>query len=246
MAKAPPLVVGNAALLRLGFATNTSTAMINVLGCIQTSGNVIFNQALANALGAAIKSSWTTNMAPRCATTTALNFVGIRNIAVASQPEFVDTGASVPGTGVGEPLPGGSACVVSLKTALAGPRHRGRVYLGGFTETENVSPGVISPAAQTACQNFVTAVDTNLGTNGMRLAVVSRPAFSHTFTVSFTDNLGNVNTTTHTRPARPGEVNQVVGIAVRNNLWDEQRRRNATGSQSTRSLTPTIFLELAR
>jgi hypothetical protein len=54
----------------------------------------------------------------------------------------------------------GQACVVSLKTALRGPAHRGRVYLGPVATSISTS-GVIQSAevtaAQTAWNSFLAA-----------------------------------------------------------------------------------------
>jgi len=232
MAKAPPLQVNNAVMLRLLGSLNTTTVMINVLAAIKT-GTVVVDQTLANQLDTAIRSAWTTNMAPRCATTTSFGGVGVRDLSQANLTEFFSPYSATPGTGTGDSLPGGAACVVSLKTAFSGRRYRGRVYLGGFTETENLANGVMSATVQTACAAFIQAIDTALQAHTMRLAVLSRPAYAQTLTHTTTASDGTQNVVTHNRPARPGAITQVSSISVRNTIWDSQRKRNGAGSGST-------------
>ena len=244
MPAAPPLVVNNAVQITLGFAVNASTTMVNVLAAIKT-GTVVVDQTLANALGSSIKSAWTSNLAPRCPSITALNTVGVRDLSSPNLPLFVDAGASVAGTGTGDSLPGGNACVVSLKTALSGRRFRGRVYIGGFTETENLTSGTISTLVQSSAAAFVTAIDGALSSHTMRLAVLSRPAFATTITKTVTDSAGNSNVVTHNRPARAGAITQVQSISVRNGIWDSQRRRNGAGAGSTFMARPNVLQTLA-
>jgi hypothetical protein len=172
-------------------------------------------------------------MGPHCATTTLFGNVGVRDLSAANLTEFIGTGAAVAGTGTGDSLPGGVSCVVSLKTVFSGKRYRGRIYLGGFTETENLANGVISAALQTSAASFIQAVDTTLAAHTMRLAVLSRPAFAQTVTHTTTAADGTQNVVTHNRPARPGAITQVTSIVVRNNVWDSQRNRNAAGSGGT-------------
>ena len=236
--------MNNAVQITLFGTTNGTTLMVNVLAALKT-GTVSVDQALTNLIGASIKSAWTSNMAPRCNSSTALNNVGLRDLSSANFPMFLDTGATIVGTGTGDSLPGGTACVVSLKTALAGKRYRGRVYIGGFTETENTVGGGISALAQTAAAGFVTAIDTTLKTHAMALAVLSRPAFAQTFTHTTTDASGNTNVVTHNRGSRPGAITQVQSIAVRNAIWDEQRRRNGPGGGSTLFAAPLITTVLS-
>jgi len=237
-------VVNNAVQVTLGFAINASTAMVNVLAAIKT-GTVVVDQTLANALGSTIKSAWTSNLAPLCPSITALNQVGVRDLSSANLPLFIDAGAGVSGTGTGDSLPGSAACVVSLKTALSGRRYRCLVYVGGFTETQNLTSGTIATAVQTGAAAFVQAIDSALATHTMRLAVLSRPAFATTVTRTVTDSSGNQNVVTHNRPSRPGAITQVQSISVRNGIWDSQRRRNGAGAGSTFMARANVSLQVA-
>jgi hypothetical protein len=188
--------------------------MTNVLGAIRT-GSVTFNQALANALDTAIKSSWSANLAPRCATSFSLTSVGVRDINTPSNPEFIGSGAAVVGTGTGDILPRQIALCVTLRTALTGPSHRGRVYINGFVEAENDVNQLASSAAQTGAVAFVNGIMTALGNNGLQLAVLSRPVEARVIPA----------VPEITIPGRPGQGLAVTVPVMRNGTWDTQRRR---------------------
>jgi hypothetical protein len=241
MPRNPAVVVNNAVQVALYFSLGTGTAMVNVLNAIKT-GQVTVDQTLANALDTSIKSAWSSNLGVHCASNCVFGFCTVRDLSAPSLPAFTGSGATVQGAGVGDLLPGASACVVSLRTALAGHRYRGRVYLGGFTEAENLVSGTISAAVQAACASFVQAVDTVLAGHTMRLAVLSRPAYAQTITHTTTDSAGNENITQYNRPARPGAITQVISINVRNGSWDSQRSRNAAGSGGTLYSRPNVVV----
>lgn len=237
------LVVPGAAQVRLvwGLATNTMV-QINVLGATKP-GNVTVNQTLANALGAAIKAAVATSgLAPVLSTATTLNTVGIRDITAANNAEFLDAGAAVAGTSAGDLLPRATSLVVTLRTARAGSSFRGRVYLGGFTETNNGPGGNPDATLQTACVNFVNAIRTALQGQGMDLGVVSRPANQVTITRDELLPNGQHNIDTKVQKARPGQVTAVTVVQMRNAIWDSQRRRTTTGSAST-LMAPLYSLE---
>src|SRR5262245_26925886 len=126
--------VANASLLRLIWSLPAGGSMVNVLG-VFTAGGVVVNQALANTLAAAIKSSFSTGAyKTHIPTGNALATVGIRDIRNVDLPEYVDSAAAVPGTAAGDQLARQVALVVTLRTAFAGRGNRGRIYLGGFDE----------------------------------------------------------------------------------------------------------------
>jgi hypothetical protein len=219
----PPLQVTNGAQLRLIFIINAEVA-INVLGA-RVTGTTPINQALADTLGSAIKSAWTTNMAPLCTVGTTLQRVGIKDVRAPNLSEFLDTGAVVSGIGVGDALPAGVAQVVTLRTGSSGKSFRGRVYVGGFDEAQNDANGNTIGAANTAAVNFITAIRTTLTTNGLTLAVMSRPAerVQIVTTTFHADGTTSVKTVNHA--ARAGGVTDVTALEVRNARWKTQRRR---------------------
>ena len=243
MPKAPPLVINNAVQLRISAVVSNTTAMTNIIGAIKT-GTLTVDQALANTLATGVASAWITNMGPRCPSSTILFVLGVRDLSSPSLTEFVAPTTGAGGTAVADDLPGGDSCVVTLRTALSGHRYRGRVYVGGFSELENTAGGAISTAAQTGAAGFISAIDTLLQAHTMRLAVISRPAYAQSFTKTWTNPDGTVQTETHTRPARPGAVTQVTSVAVRNSIWDSQRHRNGLGSGSTLFGLPNVLHQL--
>lgn len=198
----PPLVVPQGVLVRLLWSKGGTTTAINVLGARNATGAVI-NQTLTNTLGSSIKSAVTSSgLGALQGTTFALAQVGVRNIAIANQPEFLDTGAAVAGSGTGDYLPPQVSFAVTLRTALAGRRYRGRTYLTGFVEAASDANGVATSGTATAAVAFITAVQSAMATSGLTLAVVSR-------VLSITE--------------------PVTAIVSRDLLWETQRRRALAG-----------------
>jgi hypothetical protein len=241
MAQSPDLVVPTACQVRLlGSVSAGTIPCYNVLGAIKLGATVI-NQALANTLAAAIRANFTTHLASLMPGGTLMATVGLRDISAANQTEYIGTGGPVVGTAVEDAMPGGAATCVSLKTALSGARHRGRVYISGWAESANATDGAISAAANSAAVAFVTAVQTSLAANGLTLAVVSRPSYAQQ--IQHTTNLpsGEQDIDTRSMPARPGEVTAVTSISARNTVWDSQRRRNGAGSSSGLLFQPLVM-----
>lgn len=206
-----PLVLDTAVQVRLHWTFN-GIAGYNVLAGI-VGGGYTNSQAHANALGTAILGSFTSSgLAALMASTTSLVAAGIRDVREANRPEYVSVAAAVPGSGSATPMPNQDAAVITLRTALAGKRYRGRVYFSGATEAQNDATGSIASAFNTALVTFMTNVQTNMGTEGITLAVLSRPTYL---------NLAP--------PADvldwPGHIEAVTAIVARDTKWDTQRRR---------------------
>lgn len=205
------LIVGSAVQLRLHWTMN-GVDCFNVLGGA-VAGGFAASQAIANTIGAAVAGRFTSSgLAALCATTTSLISVGLRDIRIANQPEFVSVAAAVPGTGAGNPLPNHVAAVVTLRTALAGRSFRGRIYFGGFIVGENTAAGAIVAGLNTAMVAFVTGIQTDLAASSITLGVVSRPFAGRT-------------SPPPVLPARAGVVTPVTAIIARDTKWDTQRRR---------------------
>lgn len=233
MAQGPDLVVANAAQVRLIWTLgDNQTGWLNVLGAIKLAGTVI-NQTLANTLATAIRSQFIGNLQATMPPGTGFSTCGVRDVSAPQQTEYIGTGSAVFGNAAGDALPGGAAVCVSLKTALSGPRHRGRVYLSGFAELANGPFGSIDAGIGTSAVGFVTGVQTALAASGLTLAVISRPSYAKQTTVNVILPGGGTDVQTRSEPARPGEVNAVTSISMRNLVWDSQRRRNGAGGGST-------------
>ena len=208
-----PLVLANAVVVRLNWSFN-GVLGFNVLGG-SVGGGYTNSQAHANALGTAVLGRYTSSgLKALQATTTSLLGVGIRDVQTANQVEYVSVAAAVPGTGGGAPLPNELAAAITLRTSLAGKSFRGRAYFSGAQAAESDAAGKIVAAYNTALVAFLTGVQADMGTEGITLAVLSRPRFA---------NLpppADVQT-------YAGRLTPVTAIVARDVQWDSQRRRQS-------------------
>jgi hypothetical protein len=198
---------------------------MNVLGS-HITGAVTFNQALADALGSAIKGAFTTNLATHMGANTSLVRVGIRDARGPSFPEFRDVAAPVLGTAVGDNLPGQVAACFTLRTAGSGKSFRGRCFLSGWAESESGAGGAQAATVGTAGIAFLTAVDNALKSSGMELGVMTRPQDQVVITETTTHSDGSTTVRTLSRQTKKdGSVKKVTIIENRTNLWETQRKR---------------------
>lgn len=204
---------------------------INVIGA-RVVGSQTFNQALADALGSGIKAAFSSQLAVHYATTSQLVRVGVRDLRNDNQPEFRDTGAAVAGTApTSEGMPASVAQCVTLRTAGAGKSFRGRVYLSGWAEVANGPNGTQVTAAGTAGVNFVAAISSSMVSNGLQMAVLTRPQEDVviTRTTKHADGTEEVDQLSH-QTAKPGATHDLVSLESRTSTWETQRRRvNARG-----------------
>ncbi len=208
-----PLVVPNGVQVRLRWSYNGKLAY-NVLGG-SVGGGYVNSQAHADALGTAVIGRFTSSgMKALCASTTEMLGVGIRDVRTANQVEYQSVAAGVIGTGAGDPLPNELAAVVTLRTALAGKHFRGRAYFSGANEAQNDAAGHIDAGFNTAIVSFLTGVEADMATEGITLAVLSRPNYLNLVPPLDVESYA-------------GGVNAVTSIVARDVLWDSQRRRKA-------------------
>jgi hypothetical protein len=228
----PKLVVSGAAQVRLIWQYTNGAQAINVLGATKVSGTI--DQTTADLLGSAVKTAvGSSGLNIVLSTAYALQLVGVRDIGSPNLPEFFDSGPPAGGSASEDPLPGQNALCVTLRTAGAGQSFRGRVYLGGFTEAGNTADGQISLSVIDPAVAFLNSVKQAMASNGLTMAVVSRPSLLVTITTDTTNADGSHSIKVQTRKARPGGHANVTSIEARNAIWDSQRRRSAAGSQST-------------
>lgn len=227
------LYLAGSAFVRLIWTSQNGTVqMINVLG--SAVGSVTFGQTLANNLDTAIKSAFASSgFNSHVHPSTSLQAVGVRDWRTPNQVEYVGTGAPVVGTATGDLLPSSTALCFTFRTALAGSRYRGRIYLGGFGETDNTATGQSGATLQTTGLAFVGAVHAAMSAQNLTPAVISRPADATDTTVVKHNPAAGDQTRTHHTASRPGAVSPITGIQLRNGIWDSQRRRGSGGSQST-------------
>lgn len=231
---ASPLIP-NTVQVRLLWAI-ASNGAINVLHAIAPAGFAV-NQTTANTLGSAIKGTAFPPFAGSLHVGTQLVRVGLRDMRVVGGTEFLDAGAAVTGTVAGDPLPPQTAGCITLRTALSGKSFRGRVYLGGAAEPDNIAGGLMSSTFQTAAVAFLTAVSSAMTASGLTFCVSTRAAEETiiTATTNHTDGTTTVRTLSHER-AKAAQSNAVTLIQSRNASWETQRRRN-----NGRGALPTIF-----
>lgn len=194
--------------MRLIWALSGQLYALNVMGVVNGT-SVAITQALTNTIGTAIKAGFASsgvNAAINTAVT--LANIGLRDIRSANQPEFVDTGGAVAGTQAGDLLPPQTALCITLRTAQAGARFRGRVYLPGFGEGTNAATGTASGTATPVA--FIAAIKAALQANALDLGVIHRP-------------------TEAPLPVSAGFITIVTSIVARDAVWDTQRRRAIPG-----------------
>lgn len=169
---------------------------------------------IAESIFSAVKSSagWTAYEAV-IAPTVVLTGVGVLDERSASNPEISSTSAAAPGTGAGTALPDQVALVVTLRTALTGRSHRGRVYTFGYISGHLNADGTASATATAAAVSFVQAVQSAMAAQGATLAIKSpalpaRPAHDGT-----------------ELPAKPFEITPVTAVVMRDAVFDTNRRR---------------------
>jgi len=214
-----PLVIPNAAQVYLHWQ-NAGRPFTNVLGAIKPAP-LLVDQSMAESLGAAIKGALATSgLAPMLGPAVTLDEVGVRSIATAGQPEFLDSGAAVSGTGVTDALPPQTALVISAQTDRSGASYRGRIYLGGWVEGQNDANGYASAGSVTAGMAFVQACSDAMDAVGLAFAVLSRPAEGGTIPEKII-------------PARAGFATAITSLEVKNQFWDTQRRRGTALGGST-------------
>lgn len=171
--------------------------------------------AVADALltGLTTGANWTA-LAAFLASTTRLSAVILRDVRSPNLPQVQSAGAGAAGTSVSPALPNEVAAAVSLRTALAGPQNRGRMFIPGFATNALGAGNVIAATAVTALQNWAGS---NVG--GVYNAQSLPMVIGHVARAAYTGSTG----TQH--PARPAGVVTVTSLTVRDNHWDTVRRR---------------------
>jgi hypothetical protein len=208
-----PLVLANAVVVRLNWSFN-GVLGFNVLGG-SVGGGYTNSQAHANALGTAVLGRFTSSgLKALMATTTSLLGVGIRDVRTANQVEYVSVASAVPGTGSGDPLPNELAAALTYRTALAGKSFRGRSYFSGAIVGESDAAGKIVIAFNTALVAFMTGVQSDMGTEGITLAILSRPRYLNLPPPADLESYA-------------GALTPVTAIIARDVQWDSQRRRQS-------------------
>jgi hypothetical protein len=210
---AGPLVIPLTFQLRLIWQLANGKVATNVLHAIVADGTDP-SVAMANTiLGNLVADAATDTYLAFLTTTTALQFIDIRDIRTPAQAAFQSTGPAAPGTGVLHALPEEVALVCTLRTALAGRAHRGRVYLSGFDASGLTAEGHATPGLTAAAQAFVEQLALYMAGEGLALGV------GHRGHAEYVNAVGN------TVAAEAAGTDLVTQVVVRDNVFDSQRRR---------------------
>jgi len=210
---AGPLIIPLTFQMRLLWTLPNSKTATNVLHLIVPDGTVN-SQALADALYDGIVGFGDT--APYLAylsSETSLVGVDVRDIRTASQALFQSTGLATAGTGGGNALPEEVSLVVTLRTALAGRAHRGRIFLTGFDDSTLDVNGHADATFVLTTLAFVAGIVAIIGENGMDLGVGHRGHAEY------------INAKGATVAAEAAGTDRVTNVIVRDNVFDSQRRR---------------------
>jgi hypothetical protein len=185
------------------------------------NGGGVIDQARANLIDTNVKLAFTSpGLVGMFYTGLSLHHVEVRSMTNNSDPWWIGSGAPVPGTGAGNPLPAATAFVVSLATGLRGRSYNGRVYLAGWTEDANDAAGGITAAGSAAAVAFIDSV---------RAYMAGAPQLSVLGVLSrFTTPPGSPPGTPATERIPP-ILTPVTLVRSRDLRWDVQRRRATPG-----------------
>jgi hypothetical protein len=208
-----PLVIPATVQVRFHWFLPNSRVATNVMHAIVPDGFVPDTIA-CNTIMAAV-GGWTDidTYFDFLAPTTSLLRVDIRDIRERDQAIFEGDGAAIPGTGIANALPEEVALVVTLRTGLAGPAHRGRVYLCGYDSSALDADGHAVPGLTAAAKALVEQISTGMSDAGMSLGVGHRGHAEY------------INAKGATVLEELPGTDLVTQIRVRDNVFDSQRRR---------------------
>jgi hypothetical protein len=126
-------------------------------------------------LASLLATQWAQKIMPQLSNQVQFRSISLRDLTTASGAVYDYSGPPLPifGGVAGPPLPSSVAIVLSLRTGLAGRSFRGRLFLGGFSETQsdgNYMFGNLPNVLRDALVDIVDAI-TSLD---RRVVVVSR------------------------------------------------------------------------
>lgn len=204
------VVTTNAARVTLVWALSGTEYAVNVLH-YDVGGLGTITQAHADDLAAEVSAAFSAagSWQDIAGTVVTLARTTIRDLRTLNRPEFSSV-VGVAGSAASNLLPLASSLVVTLRTALAGRSYRGRVYLPGATEANNSATGNADTLAIDAADDFITRLDA-VTLQGTEVVLAIRSAVA--------DGVAR----------NPAILTPVTSHAVRDNIWDVQRRRAYAG-----------------
>jgi hypothetical protein len=146
--------------------------------------------------------------------TTQMQSVDLRNVDVKDQPLIVGTVTSRPGTAATPSQAGEMAEVITLRTAIAGPGGRGRIYLPALCNADWNAGDLMGASAVADINTWAGTIASVLTGRGLQfvLGLAARVAYTSPITG-----------TPHEARASVGAP--ITSAALRDNHWDTQRRR---------------------
>lgn len=190
---------------------NTKITYMTVHGSYTTTPPAM--QPTATALFTALSSAWGTNLATYMHTATSFQSVWIRDMSSFTLPVYQGTGTAVSGSGSGAAMPPSNAIVLTENINARGRGMKGRLFVGGWVSSADVTAGGINPAVQTALNAFGTAIISAL------TAQTLTPCVAQVHRQQYQGITGTVHAD---RPAAHVLVNSYT---CRDLVWDTQRRR---------------------
>ena len=219
--KAGPLVIPNVVEVILAWSLPNGKNASNVLHAA-SGGGTAANEVNATALMDAISTSaeWVA-WAAYLNTGTHLLAVKLRSLHEANNVQWISTSAQADGLATDGALPEEVALCATLKTAVAGRKGRGRIYLPGIDKAGCGSAGDAFDAVRTAGAAWLNQVSTAMTANFMELCVASRSYIAYTSpatgrVVPEGATLGDII---------PADFNPVIVIGFEDGVFDSQRRR---------------------
>jgi hypothetical protein len=208
-----PLVIPLTWQVRLAWILPNGRIATNVLHAIVPSGgdpdtdtcNALFDDIAA--------ATETTAYFAFLAGTTALQFLDIRDLRVANMALVQSSSGAVPGTGTLHALPEEVALVVTLRSALAGRAHRGRVYLTGYDASAIDTAGHAVAGLTAGATDWMNMVRSTFLGHGISLGIGHRGHAEY------------VNAKGATIAAEEPGTDLVTSCIVQDNVFDSQRRR---------------------
>lgn len=200
------MALANTARLSLIWTLDDQDHAVNVLH-YDSNGDAI-NQTTANDLAVICEAALvTSNFEDTLANNFKLARITVRNLDVDNQPEY---SAEVDHAGLvtADVLPLSTSLCITLRTALAGRRYRGRTYLTGFAEGSNSATGTCVAGSAENARSFIEDIHGDIA-----LGAASLSPGDGLVVASFTG----------------GFATPVTSIVVRDLVWDTQRRRAKPG-----------------
>lgn len=147
---------------------------INVMH-FQVGAGADIDQAWASDLGGQIDSAHVNSMRPIVSNQVKLDHITVQDLRSTPYPTFIVAEGEF-GQAAGELLPSQMAAVISLHTAHPGRSGRGRMFMGGLTESANAATGVIGDAAIASMVEYASTLAgiALVGTDEVALGVLSR------------------------------------------------------------------------